>query len=102
MPGGNCCTEIWKLSNTSIACVQMGGVLTRKFDTGDAAQDFPLDFVTYQMHAKFGQDTDTDNVFRFDEIAVNMADFLAAETNFGYVGAAAGVSVIAGLMSMLA
>ena len=82
----------------------MTGKLKRKFDTGDAAEDFPLDFVTYQMHAKFGKDDDTDNVFRFDEQAVNMADLLADQTNFGHWGfqATAGVSVIAGLMSMLA
>lgn len=61
------CTELWKLTATSIACVEMGGSVTRKFKTGDAVDDFELGFVQYQMHAKFANVLENDTVFRFDE-----------------------------------
>lgn len=97
------CTELWKLTATSIACVEMTGSAQRKFDTGDADGDIVLDYVTYQMHAKFGNVLDTDNVYRFDEQAVNLANFLATDTNFALNGlqSALGVSVVAGLLQTL-
>ena len=96
------CSEIWKLTATSIACVEMNGSVTRKFSTGDTTDDFILDYVEYQMHAKFGNVSETDTVFRFDEQTVNFQDFLANETNFSLLGyGSAGVSVLAGLFAML-
>jgi len=81
----------------------MKGSAKRKFDTGDAAGDIVLDYVTYQMHAKFGNTSENDNVYRFDEQAVNLANFLASETNFALNGlqSALGVSVVAGLLQTL-
>ena len=80
----------------------MKGTVTRKFNTGDTADDFILDFVTYTMHAKIGEINDTDTVFRFDEMSVNFADFLADETNYSLFGyQAAGLSVLGSLFAML-
>ena len=53
--GNNRCTEIWKLTDTMIACVEMGGSVTRLFDTSsnddglgaDTVDDFILDYVEY-------------------------------------------------------
>ena len=41
------CTELWKLTDTSIACVEMQGTVKRKFSTGDTTDDFILDYVDY-------------------------------------------------------
>lgn len=81
----------------------MTGAVTRKFDTSDTNDDFILNYVEYQMHAKFGNISETDTVFRFDEMAVDFTDFLALETNFSLLGygAASGVSILAGLFAML-
>ena len=52
------------------------------------------------MHAKFGDiATDTDDVFKFDEQVVNLANFLAAETNFSMVGFSS--AALAGLATAL-
>lgn len=96
------CSELWKLTATSIACVEMQGDLSRKFDTGDITGDFILDYTTYKMHAKFGNIADTDTAFKFNEIDVNFADLLAAETNFAHFGySAACLSVLGSLFAML-
>ena len=89
------CTELWKLSDTAIACVEMVGSVERNFSTGDTTDDFILDYVEYQMHAKFGNTGEpSDEVFRFEEQTVNFQDFLATETNFSLVGLS-GVSIAA-------
>ena len=101
---GNICTELWKLTTTSIACVEMRGSVTRKFNTGDTTDDFILDYTSYQMHAKFGKTNENDNVYKFNEQTVNFAELLANETNFGMMGISAisGVSVLGSLFAMLA
>ena len=52
------------------------------------------------MHAKFGDiATDTDDVFKFNEQVVNLANFLASETNYSMIGfSSAG---LAGLATIL-
>lgn len=98
------CTEIWKLSATSIACVEMKGSVTREFSTGDTTTDFILDYATYKVHSKFGNISDgADTAYKFNELDVNFADFLAAETNFATWGyqAGAGLSVLGSLFAML-
>ena len=52
------------------------------------------------MHAKLGNVSETDTVFKFDEQTVKFTDFLANETNFSMVGYSTGV--IAGLASLFA
>lgn len=101
-PGDSNCSELWKLTATMIACVEMQGDASRKFDTSDTVGDFILDYTTYKMHAKFGETSETDTAFKFNEIDVNFADLLAAETNFAHFGySAAGLSVIGSLFAML-
>ena len=78
----------------------MQGTVKRKFSTGDTTDDFILDYVDYQMHAKLGNVSETDTVFKFDEQTVKFTDFLANETNFSMVGYSTGV--IAGLASLFA
>ena len=82
----------------------MTGSVTRKFNTGDVTDDFILDYTSYQMHAKFGRANENDNVYKFNEQTVNMAELLAKETNFSLMGysAVSGVSVLASLFAMLA
>lgn len=41
------CTELWKITDTAIACVEMGGSVDRDFSTGDTTDDFILDYVEY-------------------------------------------------------
>ena len=54
------------------------------------------------MHAKFGNTADTDDVYKFDELTVNFADFLANETNFSVIGmSAAGIAGLASVLLML-
>ena len=53
------------------------------------------------MHAKFGETTETDTAFKFNEIDVNFADFLAAETQFAQFGyVAAGVTALGSLLML--
>ena len=56
------------------------------------------------MHAKFGMANEADNVFKFAEQTVNMAELLANETNFSLMGysAISGVTVLTSLFAMLA
>ena len=96
------CTELWKLTATSVACVEMGGSVSRKFDTSDTTSDFPLEYTTYKMHAKFGNVDDVDTVWKFNELDVNFADLLASETAFAHWGyQAAGLSALGSLFAML-
>ena len=100
---GNICTELWRLSATAITCVEMTGAVNRKFSTGDTTDDFILDYVSYQMHAKFGKVNENDNVYKFDEQAVNFVELLATETNFSVMNySAMGVSAVASIFAMLA
>ena len=97
------CTEVWRLSATSIACVEMTGSVTKPFSSGEITTDFILDYATYKVHSKFGNISDgADTAFKFDEIDVNFANFLAAETNFAHWGyQAAGLSALGSLFAML-
>lgn len=53
------------------------------------------------MHAKFGETSETDTAFKFNEIDVNFADFLAAETQFAQFGyVAAGVTALGSLLML--
>ena len=92
------------MTDTSIACAEMTGSVQRKFDTSatDTTEDFILEYTTYKMYAKIGETNDTDNAFEFGPLDVNMADLLAAETNFANFGyQAAGLSVLGSLFAML-
>merc|ERR1719464_87469 len=81
------CTEIWRLSATSIACVEMQGSVTKPFSSGETTTDFILDYATYKVHSKFGNISDgADTAFKFDEVDVNFADFLLSETNSAHWG----------------
>jgi len=97
------CSEIWKLSATSIACVEMKGSVTRKLNTGDAVTDFVLDYATYKVHSKFGNIADgADTAYKFNEVDVNFGQFLQSEISFANYGyQAAGLSVLGSMFSML-
>ena len=75
--------------------------VSRKFSTGDTVDDFVMDFVTYKMHAKFGNIAgENDTAFRFNEIDVNFNAFTQPENtfaNFGY-----GFSTLGALVSVFA
>jgi len=81
----------------------MKGSVTRKFNTGDSTSDFILEYVTYKMHAKFGNiSNENDTAFRFNELDVNFIAFTATEqgfANFGY--ATSGLAVLGSLFAML-
>ena len=71
--------------------------------TGDTDDDFILDYVSYQMHAKFAKTTENDNVHKFAEQTVNFVELLANETNFSLMGySAVGVSALGSIFAMLA
>ena len=92
------------MTTTSVACVEMQGSVTKPFNSGDLVGDFILDYATYKVHTKFGNISDgADTAFKFDELDVNFADFLASETNFAQWGyqAGAGLSVLGSLFAML-
>ena len=105
---GNLCSELWYLGSGSIACVEMQAGAKRAFNTStlnanaDTDSDIILDYVEYDMYAKFAELDDTDDVFRFGKQTVNFNNLLASETNFSMLGfQLAGVSAIASIFAML-
>ena len=98
----NLCTEEWYLGDNTLACVEMQAGASRKFSTGDTAEDFILDYVEYTMYAKFGEtEVDTDDVFRFSGQTVNFNNLLAADTNALLGFQIAGLSAVASMFAML-
>ena len=83
---------MWYLGGNAIACVEMQAGAKRAFNTSnlssnaDSAADIILDYVEYDMYAKFADVDDTDDVFRFGKQTVNFNNLLAAETNFSMLG----------------
>lgn len=74
------CTEKWRLSPTSIACVEMEVKVKRKRNTGDTAHDIILDFSnTYTMHAMVGRVADkADETLKFETQDVDFTQFYTA------------------------
>ena len=105
---GNLCSEMWYLGSGTLACVEMQAGAKRAFNTStlnanpDTDSDIILDYVEYDMYAKFAELDDTDDVFRFGKQTVNFNNLLASETNFSMLGfQLAGVSAIASIFAML-
>lgn len=95
------CKEKWRLSYTSITCVEMEVRVTRKRNTGDTAHDIILDFSnTYTMHAMVGRVADkADETLKFETIDVDFTQFY---TSGAIQTTSVGTAVLAAIVYSLA
>ena len=54
------CTEVWYLSDSDFACVEMEGTIKRARNTGDTTSDIILEYGSYDIHALIGSKTTSD------------------------------------------
>ena len=80
------------MSPTAIACVEMVGALKRKRNTGDAVKDIILDYSSkYQMHAKIGLMSESEDAFKFAAQEVDFTQFFSS----GHTSLASSIAMVA-------
>lgn len=95
------CTEVWYLTDSALACVELQGSLKRPRNTGDIQDDIILEYTTYSMHALIGRVDDTssnaDEALRLDAQDVDFSVFVVDSARYGLTVAG---GMVAGLLAM--
>lgn len=99
--GANQCTEVWYLSDSALACVELQGTLKRERNTGDVEDDIILEYTSYNMHALIGRTTDTEsNADQGLRLAEQVVDFSVLILQGASYGATVAGGILAGVLAL--